>query len=257
MTLNEVFSLPRFFNLLKEETSSGHRMTLIITSVIFVFLSFIFILNGSDHGTPEFHEVWYAIVLLAGGFYFTSTSFDELNRKEERMNYLAVPASIFEKFSMKLLITTLGYLIGLTLIYWLFSELINLITLKYFDFQFDTFNPFEDHYPLLIKIYLVVQSIFILGAATFNRFSFFKTLFVLGLIGLILGIFSGICFRLIFADLFQGFFIPKDNIRVMPSIQFRDFMEYTVWPLLQNLFWYVLAPVLWVIAYFKLKEREV
>jgi len=257
MTLNEVFSLPRFFNLFKEETSSGHRMTLIIASVVFAFLSFLFILNGSDRGTPEFHEIWYGLVLLAGGFYFTSTSFNELNRKEERMNYLAIPASIFEKFSMKLLITTLGYIISVTLIYWLFSKFIDLITLRYFDFQFDVFNPFGEHYLLLIKLYLVLQSIFILGAATFNRFSFFKTLFALGLIGLIIGTFFGISLRLVFADFFESLFVPRDDVTVIPSIEFRNFMEYTAWPLLQNLFWYVLAPVLWVIAYFKLKEREV
>jgi len=257
MTINQIFSAPRFLNLFREETTAGYKMTFIIASVVFVFLSLLFILNGSDHGTPEFHMIWYPILLLAGGFYFTSTSFDELNRKEERMNYLSIPASIFEKFSMKLLVTTLGYLVGVTLLYWLFSKFIDSITIHYFQFSFWKFNPFDDHYLLIIKLYLVIQSLFILGAATFNRFSFFKTLFVLGLIIFALGIFSGLSFRLIFADFFETFLKPKDQVKVIPSSQFRDFMQYSAWPFLQIIFWYVLAPILWITAYFKLKEREV
>ena len=98
------------------------------------------------------------------------------------MNYLAMPASIFEKFSLKLLITTVGYVIGVTLLYWLFAEVMDLISQRYFNFSFSTFNPFNDFYLFMIKLYLVIQSVFILGAATFNRFSFFKTLFALNTI---------------------------------------------------------------------------
>ncbi len=257
MTLNQIFSPSRFLNLLREETASGYKMPIIVASVVFVILSIIFIINASDHDNGGFHEIWYGIILLAGGFYFTSSSFNELNKKEERMNYLALPASIFEKFSLKLLVTSLGYLIGLTLIYWIFAQVIDSVTQSYFEWSFRPFDIRTGSFPLLIKLYLVLQSLFILGAATFNRFAFFKTLFAIGILGIGIGIFTGLCFRGIFAEYFQSFFEPKENVGIIPSIAFRDFMQYTAWPLLQNIFWYVLAPVMWIVAYFKLKEREV
>jgi len=257
MTFNQIFSPSRFLNLLREETASGYKIPIIVASVVFVFLGIIFILSVAGQDNRSFHEVWYGIILLAGGFYFTSTSFNELNQKEERMNYLALPASVFEKFSMKLLITSLGYLIGFTLIYWIFAQVIDTITQRYFEWSFEPFDITTDGFPTFIKLYLVLQSIFILGAVTFNRFAFFKTLFTIGILGLVIGIFTGLCFRGIFAEYFQSFFEPKDNVGIIPDIAFRNFMQYTAWPIIQNIFWYVLAPVMWIVAYFKLKEREV
>lgn len=257
MTSNQIFAAPRFLNLLRQETSSGYKMTFIIASVVLVFLSIVFIAVAADRDNGSFHQVWYSITLLAGGFYFTSTNFNELNRKENRMNYLALPASIFEKFSVKLLISTLGYIIGVTLLYLIFASIMDVVTRSYFDFSYDAFNPFDSFYLLIIKIYLVVQSVFLLGAVTFNRFSFFKTLFTLGIIGLVLAIIGGVIFRITFYEYFDGFFTPVDKVVTQPSRYFLDFMEFKMWPLVQGLFWYVLAPVLWVVAYFKLKEREV
>ncbi len=257
MMSNQIFAPTRFFKLFREEVFSGYRITLIVASVVFAFLMLIFTIVASDHSDADFHQVWYPIVLLAGGFYFTSTSFNVLNRKEQRMNYLSIPASIFEKFSLKLLITTLGYTVMATLLYWLFSESVNAITQRYFSFSFWEFNPFSEFNLFFIKLYIVIQSVFILGAATFNRFSFFKTLFALGLIYIALSLFGWLLFRIIFADLFDGLLVPRDNITVFPSYRFQDFVEFTAWPLLQNIFWYVMAPIFWVVAYFKLKEREV
>ena len=73
MTANQIFSAPRFLKLLREETSSGYRMTFVVASVAFVFLLLIFLINASDSDNGDFHQIWYSIGLLAGGFYFTST----------------------------------------------------------------------------------------------------------------------------------------------------------------------------------------
>ena len=81
--------------------------------------------------------------------------------------------------------------------------------------------------------------------------------FSLALLGLVIGAFAWLIFRIIFAEYFESFFIPRDNLRVMPDKNFQNFAEFTLWPLIQTVFWYVLAPLCWVIAYFKLKEREV
>ncbi len=256
MTANQIFSLPRFFNLFREETSSGYRMTIIISIVIFAFLLFLSTLMSSQQEFIDFHHIWYSIVLLGGGFYFTSNSFNELNQKEQRMQYLSLPTSIFEKFSMKLLITTVGYVIGATLLYWVFATIAEAIAAN-FNWSFIAFDPTAPFFMLMIKLYLVIQSIFILGAATFGKLSFFKTIFTLNLLGLAIGVVCWIFFRVIFAEYFEGFFMPRDDILVIPDKGFQNFVEHTLWPTVQNVFWYALAPFCWIVAYFKLKEQEV
>ena len=257
MTSNQIFTLPRFFNLFRAESLSGYKMTIIISSVVFAFLLLIATILASDHDSKDFHQIWFSIVLLGGGFYFTSTSFQELNRKEQRMSYLLTPASIFEKFSKKLLITTVGYVVGVTFLYWIFSGVTEAISERYFNYSFTAFNPFDDFFAFIIKLYLVIQSVFLLGAVTFNRFSFFKTLFSLVLLEIGLSLMAWLMIRIVFAEYFESFFVPIDNMSAMPSYTFLNFIEFTVWPLIQNIFWFLLAPVLWVVTYFKLKEREV
>jgi hypothetical protein len=256
MTANQIFSVPRFLNLFREETSSGYRMALIVSTVVFGFLVLIATIMAEDHDFSDFHQVWYSILLLGGGFYFTSNSFNELNQKEQRMHYLSLPTSIFEKFSMKLLISTVGYVALFTLLYWLFAQVADVIAAK-FNYAFIPFEPSTPFYLFMIKLYIVIQSIFILGAAAFDRLAFFKTLFSLAILGIGIGIITSFMVRIIFAEYFDGFFEARNDITVMPSKDFQNFVQYTLWPILQNVFWFVLAPFCWIVAYFKLKEREV
>lgn len=257
MTTSQIFDISRFFKLTRTEMSSGYKLTLIVAVVVFLFLLFLSTIMAMDGDTREFHEIWYSIILLGGGFYFTSTIFDELNRKEQRLQYLTTPASLFEKFSLKLLITTVGWIVGVTLLYWVFAQVADWIAAHYFSSSFSDFEPFNEFYRMMIAIYISVQSLFLLGAATFNRFSFFKTLFSLNLLGFVLLLFLFLIFRILFASYFDGFVMVDDNIRVQPSQGFIDFMEFKMWPLVQFLFWYVLPIIMWVVAFFKLKEREV
>jgi hypothetical protein len=256
MTTNQIFSFPRFMHLFREETFSGHRMTLIVASVVFVFLAINAAIMAEGQDFVNFHQVWYSMILLGSGFYFTSNSFNELNQKEQRMQYLSLPSSIFEKLTMKLLITSLGYVILFTALYWVFAQVADVIA-AYFNYSFLPFNPVAPFYLFMIKLYLVIQSIFILGAIAFNRFAFFKTLFALFLLVLVFGVIMWIIFRILFAEYFDGVFTPVDNVQVIPGKNFQNFIEFTAWPVLQHIFWFVLAPLFWVVAYFKLKEREV
>ena len=168
-----------------------------------------------------------------------------------------IPASVFEKFTMKLLMTTVVWTTGITLLYWLFANVTGYFANYYFGYSFIPFDPFENPNWLIIKLYLVIQSVFILGAAYFNRFTFFKTSFSVVILALGIAFLTLLFFRIIFASYFDSLFEPMENIMMVPNQAFQDFAQYTLWPLVQNVFWYVLAPLLWVVAYFKLKEREV
>ena len=65
-------------------------------------------------------------------------------------------------------------------------------------------------------------------------------------------------FRLVMWNYFDGMQFPNQELRAMePSGAFKDFAEYRLADIGQFLFWFVLAPYLLLVSYFKLKEREI
>jgi ABC-type proline/glycine betaine transport system permease subunit len=106
-----------------------------------------------------------------------------------------------------------------------------------------------------MALYLVTQSVFFLGAVIFRRFAFGKTIASLALLGIAFAVIAGVVLRIVFYDQFKGmtWTVSEDEFSLPGNVElfFRNYAH-----LLENLFWYALAPLLWVVVYFKLKETE-
>ena len=255
--LNQYFNGSRFLQLFKVEFTSGYRNFLIATLAVFAFLMMIIMIMAEDHDFEDFHGIWYPIVLLGGGYLFTSGSLSELNTSNSRMGYLSLPASTFEKFLSKFLITNFGYIIYVTLIYGLFAWLSNTLSKSFFDFTFQSFNPFREHYPLILIIYVTTHSIFLLGAIAFNRYAIFKTFLSLVVTYFILAAIIYLGVRTIFYDVFDGMFSVRNDVLYQPTDQLKDFIQYSLPKISQYISYFILTPAILVAGYFKLKEREV
>jgi hypothetical protein len=254
---NQYFNSSRFLQLLKLEGLRSYDKTLFAGLSIFAFLMFLILIMASDHDFFDFHRVWYGLVLLAGGYLFTSTSLSELNTEHSRMGYLSLPASTFEKFASKFLITNIGYIAFATSAYWLFSIISNALCGVFFDFQFEAFNPFDRFYGLFMLIYFMTQSIFLLGAATFNRFTIFKTFLSMVVVNLVLASIIYLFIRIIFYDVFDGMFAVRDNVLYRPNENFIEFFKHSLPNILQFISYFIIVPMILAAGYFKLKEREV
>ena len=255
--LNQYFNSSRFLQLLKVEGVQSYTKTILASLAIFVFLLFISMIMAADHDFYDFHNAWYGIVLLAGGYIFTSTSLPELNSEHGRMGYLSLPASNFEKFASKFLITNIGYIIFATLSYWLFSIIANAMSGALYDFTFEPFNPFDKFYGLFMLIYFLTHSIFFLGAIAFKQYAIFKTFLSMILIYLIIAIIVLLFFRIIFYDFFEGTFAFKHDILYVPSDQLEGFAKHTLPNIVQFISYFIITPLILAAGYFKLKEREV
>lgn len=257
MELNNIFHPRRLFLLLREELFFGRRNSLVFAGATGLLLVLIFIFNAtSNDGWQDFHQTWFTILLYAGGFLFTSVAFSHFANKTSRQFHLALPASTLEKFTSKWLISAILYPIAIICIYQLYAWGLELFTDNYVGVKIDPFTPFNKEYSLLIRIYIVLQSIFLLGATVFHRYSIFKTLFSLAVIGLFLALFTFICMRLVFAEYWTGPFTPGPE-GPMPSEAFIAWIEGPFTTTMLNVFWWVLAPVVLVIGFLKLKEKEV
>ncbi|MEA1911642.1 MAG: hypothetical protein U9N32_08215 [Spirochaetota bacterium] len=260
MKTTNIISPRRLISLLKRDILSNINTTLItlgaVTALIYL-ISAITAYNRAPY--TQLYFTLFTNLLFVGGFIVTSMIFKEMHRKETAQNYLLIPASNFEKFFSRLLISTIGFalitLIGITAISYL-SEGVNTLIFKRHN---DFFNPFSKIVWTLMAHYLVAQSIFFLGAVYFRKYHFIKTINIIFLIQLSITIIAALFVRIVYFDLFDGFFSIGDT---------SLFIKWEALPLnagsftnliktLKILYWLVPAPLFWTISYFRIKEVEV
>lgn len=252
------FNIERLFKQIKWDTSQYARLVLLGFGVVFglqLFRTFTSVIDG-HFSHSSFHSGNFGMMLMIGGLVFTSMIFNELTEPQSRQFYLTVPASHLEKFVSKLLITTIGFILFTTFSYWFFSVFNSMLARVIGGYSIGVFNPFKSQNIDLIQIYLVIQSVFLLGAITFRRYSFLKTGLALLTIGTGLATVWGSAFAAIFYDFFKdgdfNFSVSGENIFYNMEERMSFFGN-----LLYYLFWLALAPIMWAISYFKLTEKEV
>ena len=256
---NTNFSIQRIGWLIRNDIWEGYKLIGIFALAIFGFFLIPY-LNLDVHEDPTRHEILYSLLLIGGGFIFTSIVFRELYTKPRGQFYLTLPASHLEKISSKWVLSAILYPLGITIGYWLFSSIANGLYEMLHGQSPDSFLSYwqSENQRMLPFVYIVLQSIFFLGAITFTRYNIFKTGFSLFIAGLSLVIIFAMLLRLVLWKYFDGMQFPNQEMRVLePSTSFQDFVTSTIPNIAYYLFWFVLAPYLLLVSYFKLKEREI
>ena len=254
------FRFDRYLKLLRNEMKFNHRGILIIAAGTFVFLTLLsFFVSERVGHDDQFMNIWYGITLMFGGFYYTSIAFRELNRQNTAHLYLMTPASTLEKFLTKWTLSTVGFVLVHLVIYTIFSKIAMGFDSYFGHVYFNAFEPFSETPVLLMKLYLILSSVFLLGSITFRKYEFFKTQLILNVFSIGLAFIVAFLFRIIFRKYFEGMqFSPQmNNIVVEPEHDVKAFIEGPLWTALQYLFWLGLPLLLWTVGFFKLKEQEV
>jgi len=210
---------------------------LLIISMWFVYF------NRNPYNLFDLRNL-YLVVFMVGGYIFTSKVFDEMHAPQKSYMFLTLPVSAPEKLLAAWLITSPVYVVVFGLLMLLLSFFSsaaggNLDVLPHlFDNQF--FN--------CIKVYLVTQAVFLLGATAFRGNNFLKTLLALILAAFAIAAYAGGLGYLLFWD---------GTHQVRLGGEQRDITEYIFTKGIPMLFWWLLAPFLLLVSYFKLKERQV
>jgi hypothetical protein len=242
MKTNEFLRLDRLKLLLIREFYSMKKGLLITlgATVGVMFLISIFISGLTPN--INFQSFYYAGLYISG-IVVAGTAFRDLRKKETSMMYLTLPASTFEKLKSQVLIVSVGFLIFYVVAFYLFWILIALWR-SILDFETPFFNIFSDpdFFISILKLWFW-QSIFIIGSIAFTRNPLLKTMALVFSILIILGLFT----------LFLITKISFDHIHsATPHLMFHSNKDiFSSW------LFYILIPVFWIIAYFKLKEKEV
>ncbi len=244
------FEMSRFWQLLKMEFSRNRKGVLMTLVIIFGFLFILGLLLGPilDPDMIVFeHSSGYAFTMLIGGFILSSMAYRDLGNPLRRYNYLTLPASTLEKFISMWMLTSVAWILLYTLTYTIYTLIANAIgPLLYDHLTFVPFEPLGPSAARTMRYYFVLQGIFLAGAAHFRGYPFPKTLLTLVLFGAACGTMMYFVMKGMF-DYDMG--AESDPFAGLPSGQ--------LWDLLQWLFWWLLAPLCWVITFLGLKEQEV
>lgn len=251
MNMTTHFDISRFWLLMKMELFRSRKAVLFAFVITFGLLFVGFILESIFGYEKVFdsHPGSYAFTLITGGFILSSLAFNDLSSTLRRSTYLTLPSSTLEKFISMWFLTCVCWIIIFTLVFFVYTLIANAIGyLLFSNMTYMAFNPLGKIPVNAMKYYFVLQGVFLIGAVHFKGYVFPKTLFAI----LLFGMLCGIIFYFTMSDLFQ----PNGEYIAAYSAM-KGTPLFKVWEVVQWMFWWILAPLCWVITYLGLKEQEV
>ena len=177
---------------------------------------------------------------------------EPMSSKTSRIYALMLPATSFEKYFVRWFIYTIGYLVVYYFLFLLVDVMrVCVFSVIYPEIDIITFiNPYaeivalRDEVPLgfVVSLYLLLQSIFVLGSSLWPKYAFLKTFTAYTILGM--------AFSAFFAGLMNLFNRPG-NSYIMPELSDDTlFLIATCGVMMVTLFF-------WWLAYKRFKEMEV
>lgn len=250
--MNKYFDVSRFWLFLKVElfkSRNGIAMTFVIVFGALFFLGFLLSIF-LESPTHYDHSESYASTLILGGFIMSSLAFFDLGSALKRYRYLTLPVSAFERFVCMWLLTSVGWLILFTLSFTVYTWIANPVgQLLFPNVAFKSFDPVGSFALSTMRYYFVLQGIFLLGAVHFRGYVFPKTAVVLILFALV-------CVVILYF-IMRGPFTEDHRCTSANECELVDAMAvHPIWLVTKWMFWWVLAPLSWVLTYLGLKDQE-
>ena len=282
--MNDIINIKRFALVLKKDFMENWKRYLLYFAALVGIIALIMIIRAND--AYDYAKRGYSLSLIGlnkdllaiatisfivGGLLFASTMMDPMKGKTKRISYLIMPASNFEKYFSRWFIVSIGYIVAFFLALWL-ADLIRMavcsarypemevvaLNLQYLIAPEEGGNEvwrqyFIPHQAFLVgfPIYVLCQSLFVLGSLFWEKLSFIKT-FAVGAI--ILTAFILVC-RWTILVFYNKDFNQFGN--VLESFKFDEKVTVNQAFSIVAVIISVFAIVNWVIAYIRFKESEI
>ncbi|PWL38542.1 hypothetical protein DKG77_09780 [Flagellimonas aquimarina] len=246
------FSLPRIGQFIRRDLTI-HKGTFVTGLLVSAVLLFLFCtLNmvwDKKLALEEFFGI-FGVFYIPMGVLFTFSLFKEFNDTKSNHLYLSLPISIPERLAAKWFTLTVIYTAVFSLLAILVGMLAITVGTVIFSADFNVLSIFTEHYWNVIKVYFVIQPIFLVGAITFTKNRIGKTVLSLGLLALVFLLFNFILFAIFNHSygVFSGNAIGSDAIDNVGE----DFSMMGKW-----FYGLIFGPIMLVVAYFKMIEKEV
>ena len=279
MIKDTFFSLPRFINLCRKEMVENWKSNVLRMVLMYGVMAVVMVWNGyfkyRYHNTAyfirhanadpawEFILISFLCFLFAFGCLSASLLMEKMKNKTSRLSALMVPATPFEKFFSRWLVSTIVFLVVFliafkladytrvsiySLIYPEVKEVILPVNLGDLVGSGKRWFLFNETYELIfvLSIYCFIQSLFVLGSSVWPKNSFLKTFVavtIIVLIYVVVGIAVG-------NMLFNGSH-NRDCSYIFSSITEQQAFN------LASIAFVLFALVNCTLAYFRFKESEI
>jgi len=241
------FQISRLIKLLRIEVTENFLKSFLVVGLVFVGLMTIGIIGDYlDDGKASLDlYALFTSVTLIGGAIIGSSSFEELNKRHSRVNYLNLPASALEKVLSKGIVNIIIYPIAMFLIFLVARTIFQGIDAIHLEGSF----PLKPKY--LIAAILFTISIFFYGSVRFNTLAFPKTIALVLGFALILAAFTFITSYAIFPELREAIAGQRPSFLIHGG----DLERHWILDLYRTS--YFIAPLLFItLSVFCLKEKE-
>jgi hypothetical protein len=254
---------------------SARRCLLLIRNDLFlnrnylvIFLAaaagLLFILSGGRffNGSAEViaYPNFYGLILFILGLTITEKTFKDIHDDVKGPTWLTLPASNLEKFSSRLIFCTVVVAAGLMIFFFLISLLWEGIHYLLNESNPRLFNPFEGKALSITYIYIIIQSLLMLGAIYFKKSPGIKTILSIVVYVLVFTILVAVAIKIFFGGSFWNLLFGR-NIMNVPELAARNDIPIKIWSMItfsvRLIFQYLFAPLCWVIGYIRLKEKEI
>ena len=244
------FSTSRFIQLIKRDLiyyKKTNWIALVCIPLTVLMIFYLQELTEESAFTHNFFLSWFNIFLFGGGLVFTSMIMWEFRTAAGRAQYLTLPASNFEKLLTRFIYTLLVYPLFIFAIFFIIgvSGKVYSDTTTLWFFMSST-----------LKLFLVLHAALLLASVWFNNYSGPKAFLYSFALFFILVIIISFLFRIVFYDAFEGFAMFNEDIKIEPTEAFQKQVENFYAPVLEKLLWIGLPVFLWIVSYFKMKEKE-
>lgn len=257
--MDQFFSFRRFSLLVLQHWANNKKRYVLsvmaFLGLLIIWYVFAIIIGDDKLLSIEFQQITYFMSLFVTGTFYASQYYRDLASRAKGSNFLLVPASAFEKFLCSLLYTLILFFAVFTATFYLVDIImVNIANsvdaikkyhgkipiINVFDVTFFSFNNNATLNFLLF--FFSVQSAFLLGSVYFRKYNFLKTIISGFVIWLIL-------FLIVY-------FFYQENSAEAYSDGNEGEMPNWIAQLIQGLA-YVLAPLLWIVTYYRLKQKQV
>lgn len=247
MSNNTFFNPSRALLLLKSDLILNKSTILTAIATVFGVLFLYNMITPQNIAEINYNPAGFIAILFFGGIWIASTAFRDLHNPKKNYFFLTLPCTTFEKFIEKLFATTIFYAVATLLLYtffyWLIAAFYFIVTQK----NYFTTIIFDQRIWHFIVSFIITQSIFLLASAYFKKHVILKTILTLTCLGIILSTLTSSSFYLFFHNAFsyQSFLVP--NFTALKPI--TRIIFYTIELLI--------APLCWIVTYFRIREIEV
>ena len=259
--MNNTFSFRRFSLLFNKHTTEYYKTYLLSIAVLLGLLAVVLGFASYVSGGPINKEIQFEIFfffLLAAGSIFTSMIFSDFGDKRKSISMLTLPVSHFEKYLVAWLYSFVIFQVIFLLSFYAVDYIVLMIGNSGKSKGLNIMNVFsaERDSMFTFLFYAIFHSLAFLGAIFFEKIHFIKTAFVVLLLCLLIFLINNPIANALF-DVKLEKIVPFASlgieeggryylIRPLPSIE----------PVMFGLSLSCIA-LLWIGAYFKLKEKEV